>query len=100
MGGESLVASRVVEDYGEMGVITANTAYTHKWHSENDFTYNSGQRNLAVLAEEHIRLRGAARDTYAMRFLVCPTSPLTHNKVYRRDSKHLYETIYDVSRYI
>lgn len=70
LGGESLVASRVVEDYGEIGVITANTAYTHKWHSENDFTFNSGQRNLAVLAEEHIRLRGAARDTYSMRFLV------------------------------
>ena len=70
LGGESLVASRVVEDYGELGAITANSLYTHKWHSENDFTFGSGQRNLAVLAEEHIRLRGVARDTYSLRFLV------------------------------
>lgn len=70
LGGETLVASRVVADYGEIGVITANTFYDHKWHSENDFTLGSGRRNLSVLAEEHIRLRGVTKDTYALRLLV------------------------------
>lgn len=70
VGGETLVASRVVEDYGEIGAITANTNYTHKWHSENNFVYGSGRRNLQVLAEEHIRIRGEARDMYNLRFII------------------------------
>lgn len=70
VGGETLIASRVDETYGEIGVITANTEYTHKWHSENDFTFGSGRHNLAVLAEEHVRIRGVARDAFSLRFLL------------------------------
>ena len=70
VGGETLVASRVVADYGEIGSITANTLYDHKWHSRNNFVFGSGRRNLQVLAEEHIRIRGEARDVYNLRFII------------------------------
>lgn len=78
VGGETLVASRVDEDYGELGVITANGEFTHKWHSENNFTLGSGRRNLEVLAEEHSRLRGRNRDFYNMRVLAADLDAIPH----------------------
>lgn len=71
LGGETMVASRVVEDYGEMGAIvaTGSDGYSHEWYSENGFVYGEGKRNLEVLADEHVRQRVKTRDTFNLQYL-------------------------------
>jgi hypothetical protein len=71
LGGETLVASRVVEDYGTEGVIvsTGTDGFSHEWYSENGFVFGEKKRNLEVLADEHIRQRSTTRDLFNLTFL-------------------------------
>ncbi len=71
LGGETLIASRVVEDYGTEGVIvaTGSDGFSHEWYSENGFVFNEKKRTLEVLADEHIRQRSTTRDLFNLTFL-------------------------------
>jgi len=70
-GGATMVGSRVVEDYGTIGVLvaTGSDGFSHEWYSENGFVYGENKRNLEVLADEHIRQRVKTRDTFNLQFL-------------------------------
>lgn len=71
LGGQTMVASRVLEDYGDVGIISVNgtDGFSHEWYSESGFVYGQGKRTLEVLADEHIRQRVKTKDTFNLSFL-------------------------------
>jgi hypothetical protein len=71
IGGQTLIGSRVVEDYGTEGVIvaTGSDGFSHEWYSENGFVFGEKKRTLEVLADEHVRQRSTTRDLFNLTFL-------------------------------
>jgi hypothetical protein len=71
LGGQSVLGSRVLPEYGEIGAITANGSYSHDWHSEHGFEdEDSGTRNFTVLANEHMRFRKDTREVFDIELLI------------------------------